>query len=129
MGKFSEKALAEAKRVVSDLNVQTSQGKTFESQDFISALSEEIESLWTSDVKGAFVSFHLVENGSLVYSGLTDGNTTDPTSFSIPFLLKLEEHSAETVRMSENLLQLEIATKKNKLLDKLLNEGKSSENI
>ena len=124
MSKFKEKALVEARRIVSDLTLETPKGKIFQVEAFINGLSEEIENLWESDIKGAYASFSLIENGSLIYSGLTDESLSDPTSFSIPFSLQLEEHCSETVKMAENLLQLQIADKKNKLLDKLLKENK-----
>ena len=121
---FKEKSLKEAKEIVENLIVQTPQGKTFQFESFIQGLSEEIEDLWESGTKNAFVRFHLVEDGSLVYGGLVNELVNNPLNISLPISFRLETYTPSTVKLAEEYLQLDIAEKKSRLLDKLLKEGK-----
>ena len=170
MSNFSERALKEAERVVSVLAAETPKGKTFQFEGFIQGLGEEIESLRESGVESAFVSFRLVEDGSLVYDGLSEQVIRDSASICLPFSLKEEvidptdvfalrekhnkektkiiedldklssnfdkllietvkiEHEskkreATSIKEAEDILNKDIALKKQKLLEKLL-EGK-----
>ena len=174
MGNFKKNALAEAKRIISDLVLENSDGKRFQFEAFIQGLSEEIEDLWESEVKNGIVHFRLVEDGSLIYEGLCTEATVSPTDFYFPIQLmeatlkNVDEDSLDvftllssikesfhkerskilenldqistdfdkklietirktktpsTVKFAEEYLNLDIAAKKQKLLEKLL-EGK-----
>ena len=129
MSSLKEKALEEAKQVVSKLSLETPKGSIFQFEAFIQGLSEEIQTLWESGTKYGFAHFHLTESGSLTYEGLEEKESVLPTTISLPILFRPDTHSSSTLKLAEEYLQLDIAAKKNKLLDKLLNEGKSSEDL
>jgi len=170
MGNLKEKALKESQKIVENLIVQTPQGKTFQFESFIQGLGEEIEDLWKSEIKNGFATFHLYENGSLGYDGLSINEVKGPTNISVPIILKEEkiievtdvfalrekhnqekdkivadldklssnfdkllietvkiEHEskkkeATSIKEAEDILNKDIAIKKQKLLEKLLGE-------
>ena len=103
MSNFKKESLVEAKRVISNLISETSQGKAFQFEGFIQGLSEEIEEYWQPEIKEGLVHFHISESGELLYEGVV--TEMKPSAVDFYYSIGLKE-SLELSDISDTQLDV-----------------------
>lgn len=103
MSNFTKEALKEAKKVVTNLISETSQGKAFQFEGFIQGLSEEIEDYWQPEIKEGLVHFHINESGELLYEGVV--TEMKPSAVDFYYTIGLKE-SLELADISDTQLDV-----------------------